>query len=172
MNQVTKPGFHGMPDTTTPKKSGVSKGWYRVRLLALIITPISLVLTFLAPAPPVAAQNNLNCSDFSTQAQAQAAYDKDPSDPNNLDSDKDGKACEGLSGGSEGGGGTTQADTTQQAPQPNPQQTKQGSNNSGGGGAVRSMPRSGGPPLIPIGIAFMAWGAVGLSLAKRSGGAR
>lgn len=43
----------------------------------------------------VAAQD-LNCSDFATQQEAQAALDANPSDPNNLDGDNDGKACESL----------------------------------------------------------------------------
>jgi hypothetical protein len=36
----------------------------------------------------------MDCSDFSTQGAAQAALDADPSDPNNLDGDNDGWACE------------------------------------------------------------------------------
>ena len=39
------------------------------------------------------AQADLDCADFVTQAEAQAAYDTDPSDPNSLDAD-DGEACE------------------------------------------------------------------------------
>jgi hypothetical protein len=50
---------------------------------------------------------DLNCSDFATQAEAQAVYNADPSDPNNLDRDKDGIACETLPGG-----GTTSEDDT------------------------------------------------------------
>lgn len=46
------------------------------------------------------AQDNLNCDDFATQEEAQAEYDSDPSDPNNLDADDDGIACEDLPGGS------------------------------------------------------------------------
>ncbi|MBK1784408.1 excalibur calcium-binding domain-containing protein [Prauserella sp. ASG 168] len=45
------------------------------------------------------AQNDLNCDDFSSQAEAQAALDRDPSDPNNLDGDGDGIACENGSTG-------------------------------------------------------------------------
>ena len=37
-----------------------------------------------------------NCSDFAYQEDAQAALDADPSDPNNLDSNHDGVACETL----------------------------------------------------------------------------
>jgi hypothetical protein len=40
------------------------------------------------------AANIYNCPDFVTQADAQAVYDADRSDPNLLDRDKDGQACE------------------------------------------------------------------------------
>jgi hypothetical protein len=40
--------------------------------------------------------NEYNCSDFSTQEEAQAVYDQDTSDPNHLDGDYDGIACESL----------------------------------------------------------------------------
>lgn len=36
-----------------------------------------------------------NCSNFASQAQAQAVLRADPRDPNRLDTDKDGVACEG-----------------------------------------------------------------------------
>jgi hypothetical protein len=45
---------------------------------------------------------DLNCSDFATQEQAQAVYDQNPSDPNNLDSDNDGIVCESLTSGGSG----------------------------------------------------------------------
>jgi len=38
----------------------------------------------------------LNCADFSTQEEAQAVLDRDPSDPNKLDGNADGIACNGL----------------------------------------------------------------------------
>ena len=47
-----------------------------------------------------ASAADLNCSDFATQAQAQATYDANPADPNNLDQDDDGIACETLAGAS------------------------------------------------------------------------
>jgi hypothetical protein len=37
--------------------------------------------------------DDLDCEDFSTQEEAQAVLDADPSDPNNLDPNKDGIAC-------------------------------------------------------------------------------
>jgi hypothetical protein len=60
-----------------------------------------------------AQAQDLNCSDFGTKQQAQDELEADPSDPNNLDADDDGEACE------EGvGGGTTQQETI---PPPPPQ---------------------------------------------------
>lgn len=51
-------------------------------------------------AVPASAQGDLNCSDFDTQAEAQAEFDTDTSDPNGLDRDDDNLACESLPGGS------------------------------------------------------------------------
>lgn len=42
------------------------------------------------------------CSDYSTQAEAQAAFDADPDCLNNLDGDNDGIVCEHLSRSSAG----------------------------------------------------------------------
>jgi hypothetical protein len=47
-------------------------------------------------ASPAFAQDDLNCEDFTYQEQAQAVFDQDPSDPNGLDADNDGIACESL----------------------------------------------------------------------------
>jgi micrococcal nuclease len=41
-----------------------------------------------------------NCEDFSSQAAAQAELERDPTDPNNLDGDSDGQACEDFDYGS------------------------------------------------------------------------
>ena len=37
--------------------------------------------------------DDLDCEDFDTQEEAQAALDEDPADPNNLDPNRDGIAC-------------------------------------------------------------------------------
>jgi len=42
--------------------------------------------------------NRYNCADFTSQAQAQSVLRADPTDPNRLDGDKDGIACEGNRG--------------------------------------------------------------------------
>lgn len=45
---------------------------------------------------PACVQKDCNCSDFSTQKQAQAVLDAFPNDPHGLDRNKDGVACESL----------------------------------------------------------------------------
>lgn len=49
-----------------------------------------------APAP--APAQDRDCRDFATQGEAQAALEADPSDPERLDGDSDGLACEVLFG--------------------------------------------------------------------------
>src|SRR5215207_10536717 len=41
----------------------------------------------------LAQADDLDCADFETQEEAQAALDEDPADPNNLDPNQDGIAC-------------------------------------------------------------------------------
>ena len=52
-----------------------------------------LVLLIVLPVAAF-AQQDLNCEDFNSQAEAQAELDSDRSDPNNLDADNDGMACD------------------------------------------------------------------------------
>jgi hypothetical protein len=49
---------------------------------------------------------DLNCNNFATQQEAQAVYNADPSDPNGLDRDGDGVACESLASGGPAEDGT------------------------------------------------------------------
>jgi len=64
-----------------------------------------------AGQPPTPARDpgvDIDCADFRSQAEAQAELERDPSDPNNLDADNHGEACETYRyncGGGEGGGG-------------------------------------------------------------------
>ena len=47
------------------------------------------------PSEPATAQvNQKDCSSFDSQEAAQAALERDPSDPNDLDSDGNGRACD------------------------------------------------------------------------------
>ena len=65
-----------------------------------------------APLPAQAqdASDPFDCADFTTQEEAQAEYDLDPSDPSGLDGDSDGIACEELSSGTGTGASQDQYD--------------------------------------------------------------
>ena len=64
------------------------------RLVAAALAAIALGLGLLVASPSASAQEALDCEDFASQAEAQAAYRADPSDPANNDADGDGIACE------------------------------------------------------------------------------
>jgi len=50
--------------------------------------------TTFSPNAYLGQGDRYNCSDFANQAQAQAVLRADPSDPNRLDTERDGVACE------------------------------------------------------------------------------
>ncbi len=64
--------------------------------------PVTTAPVAIAPAPLagfdptryIGQGDRYNCSDFASQAQAQAVLRADPRDPNRLDADRDGIACE------------------------------------------------------------------------------
>ena len=62
----------------------------RLLCFTTLYIAVSLVIT------PVAWAQDLNCSNFNSQADAQEELRSNPSDPNNLDDDSDGIACETL----------------------------------------------------------------------------
>lgn len=67
----------------------------------VILSTLTAVLTlWILASPPVANATtvlDLDCADFATQQEAQDVYLQDTSDPNNLDPDNDGVACESSS---------------------------------------------------------------------------
>lgn len=72
------------------------------RLLYLVA--LSLVAALVLAPPALAQTGDLDCADFATQEEAQGVFDADTSDPNGLDADDDGVACEELPTGEDGGG--------------------------------------------------------------------
>ena len=64
------------------------------RLLMAVLVALGLGIAVSSSAD---AQDTLTCEDFSSLAEAQAALDADPTDPNELDEDDDGIACENFS---------------------------------------------------------------------------
>ena len=63
-------------------------------IFALFLIPVAIAA--FAVGSSASAQTDLNCDDFTYQEEAQAVLDADPSDPNGLDGDNDGIACESL----------------------------------------------------------------------------
>jgi hypothetical protein len=86
------------------------------RMTGVIAIAMLLLVGLLAPATaqergPSGADGSYNCPDFDYQEDAQAVLDADPSDPNGLDADNDGVACETLdSRGSDAGDEGTEED--------------------------------------------------------------
>src|SRR5215207_8793892 len=75
-------------------------GQQRRLLIFLTVLIFASTFTYISVhANKAAAQTDLNCSSFATQEEAQAALNSNPSDPNNLDGDNDGIACEELPSG-------------------------------------------------------------------------
>ena len=74
----------------------------RLRITAAAAAVLAAAMCF--PLAGVAAAQDLDCADFQTQAQAQAVYNQNPSDPNGLDRDKDGERARRLPGGAPGSG--------------------------------------------------------------------
>ena len=60
--------------------------------------PTATARTTPASNPTPSSRDKKNCTDFASQAEAQAALRADPSDPNGLDNNRDGIACESLRG--------------------------------------------------------------------------
>ena len=69
----------------------------------MLLLGAAIVLALGAAPAAFAQANDQNCSDFPSQAAAQAHLEQDPSDPDNLDADDDGVACEDFPYGSAGG---------------------------------------------------------------------
>ena len=128
----------------------------RVRTAAAV-TVLTAGMSF--PLAGVALAQDRDCTDFTTQAQAQAVLDQDPSDPNQLDSDGDGTACESLPGGAPGSGESGGSDGGQDAGA-----VPSGGVEAGAGG----MAEDGGFPLVPLSLAGGAvLAAGGIVLVRR-----
>jgi micrococcal nuclease len=111
-------------------------------------TPGCIVEASPEPEPtPIQSGGDLDCSDFASQLQAQEALDDDPGDPNGLDADGGGAACEGSTGG--GGDGGSAPEQASSASASASSSASASASASAGGGAV---PPVGGecPASAPI----------------------
>ena len=105
---------------------------------------------------------DLDCEDFATQQQAQAVYDRNPSDPNGLDADNDGLACEDSL--------PTETEESVAAPVESDASDDQYAGEDqyagadqydDGDAAVPTLPDTGGPALLPLaGLALLGVGAM------------
>ncbi len=106
------------------------------------ITTGTLAAALVFPMSGTALAQDLDCSDFATQAEAQAEFDADPSDPNRLDADNDSLACEDLPGGD---GTSVGDDAAAPAPEsPNTEDDDGAAPATGGGGDQVEQQPSGG----------------------------
>ena len=97
---------------------GMSARWWRAVVICWTVALLSVAGVTLytryvlsGDSLPRALAQDLNCSNFQTQQQAQRVLDRDPSDPNGLDRNKNGVACESLPSASSSG--SSGASTTQ-----------------------------------------------------------
>ncbi len=65
----------------------------QLKTLRSLLMAVALMALFAVPA---FAQDDQNCGDFANQAEAQAHLEMDKSDPDSLDDDRDGQACENF----------------------------------------------------------------------------
>jgi hypothetical protein len=88
-----------------------------------VLALAALVLWTVWGGASIVAAQDLNCSDFDTQQEAQDELNANLTDPNNLDDDNDGIACENLPSGD---GSTTAPPSTSPstAPKTSPPTTK------------------------------------------------
>lgn len=137
------------------------------------ITTGTLAAALIFPMSGTAlAQQDLDCSDFATQAEAQAEFDADPSDPNRLDADNDSLACEDLPGGD---GTSVGGDAAAPVPESSNTEDDDGAAPTTGGGddQVEQQPRGGveagdGSGSEPADLGFVVGG---LALTAAAGAA-
>ena len=122
------------------------------------------------PSKPAAAQaDQFDCASFGSQQSAQAELERDPSDPNNLDPDGNGRACDSydysasttnstspssVSSSSVSSSGASSGSPSS-SPSPSPKPKPQGDRNlfnSGGptSGPIPLMPDGGCPAEFPV----------------------
>ncbi len=146
----------------------------RVTFLFGVLLVLPLLSLAALGSPAWAQDDDLDCADFSSQAEAQREYEKDPqNDPNNLDADDDGQACEDFDYVARGAGGGA-AD----------QQYGRDGRGAGGGAADnqyrqdevikgtipdRRLPNTGGAPwIVPAGAILLGAGLLlGRSVIRR-----
>ncbi|MDN5696754.1 MAG: excalibur calcium-binding domain-containing protein [Rubrobacter sp.] len=129
--------------------------------------------------PVSAAQEpggDLDCEDFATQQQAQAVYDQDPSDPNNLDANNNGLACEESLPVETEGPISEPVEREAAGEQYVGEAQYDDADDVAGAaqyddaddGEMTELPNTGGPALMPLaGLALLAAGGLGLTALRK-----
>jgi hypothetical protein len=98
------------------------------------------------------AQDRYDCGDFDSQQEAQRVLVRDPSDPNNLDADNDGIACEDYP--YDGGGGADDGQYAPETPVNNPDAVVPDTNSG------KPLPDTGGPSYLAFGATLLLGAAL------------
>ncbi len=127
-----------------------------LKLHTLALAGATAIVTVTAAPAAAHTGGDLDCADFATQAEAQAELQAHPGDPNNLDRDNDGVACETHFGMGDGGDGDDNADGGN-VDQDNGTAPGAGVD-TGAGGTAASTDLA--LPLGATGLVFLAGGAI------------
>jgi hypothetical protein len=128
------------------------------RSIVLLATAVVLALW----ATPAFAQDDQNCDDFESQAAAQAHLRQDPSDPDQLDRDNDGIACEDHPDYPEG----SARDETPVGQDTGGEDTA-GGEDTGGGNGNGELPFTGpNDTMLPAGAALLVAGGLLLGVTR------
>ena len=92
------------------------------RSASLAVSTAAVTAMLFVGLSGTALAQDLDCGDFATQQEAQAELERDPSDPNGLDGNNDGVACESLPSGS--GSGPTDLPTAPETIEPSVPETE------------------------------------------------
>jgi hypothetical protein len=125
-----------------------------LKTLRSLLTALALMTLFAVPA---LAQDDQNCDDFASQADAQAHYDADTSDPDGLDADNDGQACEAYDYPNV----IEPSPEPSPAPSPTPEPPTMPTTGAGG------LATGAGIPVAPLGLAASGLLAAGYAVLRR-----
>jgi hypothetical protein len=137
--------------------------------MRLVVVGLVLVAGFVArvtyeqivypSTPAVAQEDQYDCASFGSQESAQAELDRDPRDPNNLDPDGNGQACDDYPYGTSGTNSASPSSASpgessngaSASPKPRPQNSDDLFNSGGPtNGPVPLMPDGGCPAEYPV----------------------
>jgi len=128
-------------------------------LLAGVVSRVTYEQLVYPDEPAVAQSNQYDCASFGSRESAQAELERDPSDPNNLDPDGNGRACEDYAYGSNAANSPlpsspspSSPSTSRPSPSPTPRPQGDGNLLDAGGptqGPVPLMPDGNCPPEFP-----------------------